>query len=460
MNNINRLIRLTAVSSAVALALATAPAFAQDTCDPALDHYRAGNALYTAGDFAAAYTSFGCFLEQYPASAFPEENAEILNMRGNALREQGDWEGAIAEYTLAIEVQDDYAIAYNNRGWAHFNLDNEAAALADYNSALQYDPTLAYAWNNRGLIYQYRGDRTLAAADFEQAIALGFDASEWAQYNLNLVELLEARQGNSLEPAAAAPVGTENDAVNTFVAQGIAADAARDWRGVISAMSEALALDANNTTAAYLRGRAYIAMDDFEGALADFERLVTLVENGASYPALQYAYWERAVAYAETGNLEAAYADAERATMLDPGQVNNFIVRGTLAVIAGDFAIAGQEFLGVMLCTEMTRETLNEANIGSAVTVSMSEGRVVSIPFRAEAGQVITLSARSSGADPVISLLDPTGTPVSGDDDSGFMLASLIEDYTVENDGMYTLMVSHAGGGSEGMITVSITAAD
>lgn len=73
---------------------------------------------------------------------------------------------------------------------------------------------------------------------------------------------------------------------------------------------------------------------------------------------------------------------------------------------------------------------------------------------------MIDIIAASAAADPVIALLGPDGMPVNGDDDSGFMLTALIEGNQIEETGVYTLMVSHAGGGSEGLIAVSIVSTD
>jgi tetratricopeptide (TPR) repeat protein len=444
----------TGITAAVILTASAAPLFAQN-CDSATHHYRAGSDYYAAGDYANAYASFSCFLELYPAEVYPEQTAEVLNMRGNALREQGDWAAAIEQYTLALEVQTDYAIAYNNRGWAQFNLGDYEAALSDYNAAISADPMLAYAYNNRGLLYQFQQNLALAASDFEEAISLGADPALWAGYNLNNVRLVEAQQGNTLLPEDVT-TSTGDTQLETLLEVGRAAHDSGDWRGTVDAMTSVLALDPRNAQAVYLRGRSYTALDNSEAAFADFDQLVSLVEAGAGYPSLEYAYWERAIAYAEIGDFAAARADVDRATMIDPGHVNNFIARGTIAALRGDTEAAGQEFLGVMLCGERERIDQPTLPVGEVATLDMREGRVYIIPVRLEAGSFITISAISGEADPVIALLDPNGAPINGDDDSGFMLTSLIEDFEIDADGTYTLMVSHAGGGSSGNIAVSV----
>lgn len=464
MSRLHTFTRLASVAALAALLVTSAPVFAQDICDPTVDHYRVGTEAYAAGDYATTYASFGCFTQLYPVEVYARQNAEAFNMRGNALRAQGDYVGSIAEYTLAIAAQNDFAIAYNNRGWSYFNLEDYDNALADFNSAINYDPNLAYAYNNRGLVYQLRGDLRNAASDFERAIALGLEPASWAQYNLGLVELVEARNASAMLPdAAPETVTTTTDTsadVNTLLSQGLTAHNMGEWSSTVTFMTEALTLDANNSTAFYLRGRAYIALDNFDAALGDFERLVELAEAGASYPSREYAYWERAVAHAETGDFAAARADMERAAQIDPRHVNNFIGNGTIAALEGDMATAGAAFLSLMERWESERVEAERMTIGTTSTIEMTNRRVVSIPFRAEAGDTLTIVAASTQADPVIVLLAPDGTPIAGDDDSGFMLTSLIEDYAFETTGVYTLLVSHAGGGSEGLIAVSVVASN
>ena len=58
-------------------------------------------------------------------------------------------DGAIEDYDQAIRHSPDYAIAFNNRGYAReFNGDLDGA-LADYNQAIRLQPDNAVAIKNR-----------------------------------------------------------------------------------------------------------------------------------------------------------------------------------------------------------------------------------------------------------------------------------------------------------------------
>jgi tetratricopeptide (TPR) repeat protein len=57
---------------------------------------------------------------------------------GLALQRTGDMAGAIAAYSLGIELNPSYAKAYHNRGLAQSHLGNKREALNDFRSAANY----------------------------------------------------------------------------------------------------------------------------------------------------------------------------------------------------------------------------------------------------------------------------------------------------------------------------------
>lgn len=418
--NIKRII----LSAAIGLSIVSSalPAFAQANCDASVNYSTLSTQQYNNGEYAASINSFTCLAVQRP------DNAGVLNNRGNAQRQLGNWQAAIDDYTLAIEIDNEYAVAYNNRGWAYFNLEQHDLAIADYTSAINIDPDMAYAYNNRGLIYQLRGENELAIADFQRAIELNAAPTAWAEYNLSLF-----------------PVGSlMSDALSSYNN--------RSFEASVDLFTQVISLDPDNDTAFYFRGRSFITLDRFEEAAADFDRLVEL------RPDFEYAYWERAVAYAELGDFEQATADAEHAQQIDPSHVNNYIVFGTLAVLSGDMAEAGEQFENLMNAWEVNTVENDALEAGDSVSVEMYEGWVYSIPFEGTEGQVITLQAASTEADAVIVLLDAEGNAIAGDDDSGVSLDALISGFTLPADGTYTLLVSHAGGGSNGTVEVMLEA--
>lgn len=68
----------------------------------------------------------------------------------------GDFQGAIAAYTQAIELDPNHFKAYFNRGFAHDKLGQFDKAIFDYSKALLIEPNNAYAFYNRGISHDRR----------------------------------------------------------------------------------------------------------------------------------------------------------------------------------------------------------------------------------------------------------------------------------------------------------------
>src|SRR5271166_1076835 len=100
------------------------------------------------------------------------DSAEAYYNRGNAKDNKGDSDGAIADYSKAIELKPDYANAYYNRGVAKQAKSDLDGAIADYSKAIELKPDFAQAYYNRGYAKQAKGDLDGAFADFTKAIKL------------------------------------------------------------------------------------------------------------------------------------------------------------------------------------------------------------------------------------------------------------------------------------------------
>ena len=97
--------------------------------------------------------------------------------RGNSKRDLKDYDGAIADYTKAIDLDPNFASAYNNRANSKVRLKNYIGAIFDYNKAIDLDPNFASAYNNRGIANFLIGGKKSACEDGRKAQSLGYNAS-------------------------------------------------------------------------------------------------------------------------------------------------------------------------------------------------------------------------------------------------------------------------------------------
>ena len=137
------------------------------------------------GVHESAYTAFfqGFTAQERAASAKKEAERQIW------------YTAAIRHYDAAIELNPEFAEAYNNRGLAYANKGDLALAIADYSKAIELKPDLTYAYNNRGRAWLHLRDWQKAKADLTTAKYLGFDIIASFQNDYGSVEDFQAKHG-------------------------------------------------------------------------------------------------------------------------------------------------------------------------------------------------------------------------------------------------------------------------
>ena len=98
----------------------------------------------------------------------PKDDAPYYN-RAQAKRLKNDTAGAIADYTKAIELGSTNPAAYNNRANARAENNDRDGAIADYTRAIELKPDYARAYYNRAVAKKAKGDLAGAEADLKRA---------------------------------------------------------------------------------------------------------------------------------------------------------------------------------------------------------------------------------------------------------------------------------------------------
>jgi tetratricopeptide (TPR) repeat protein len=105
-------------------------------------------------------------------AAYAQSASDLLNS-GVDKAQSGNLQGAIADWTKAIEMNPMFAKAYFNRGVAKKNLKDYQASIADYTKAIEIDSAYYHAYTNRGIVLEIEGDLKGACKDWKKAAALG-----------------------------------------------------------------------------------------------------------------------------------------------------------------------------------------------------------------------------------------------------------------------------------------------
>jgi tetratricopeptide (TPR) repeat protein len=127
----------------------------------------------TRAALIAAFAMFTCAALCRPAGAADEPvTAEAFDARGALALDKGAFDSAISDFTAAIALKSDDAVAYTKRGWAYDKKGELALAIADFGQAIEIDPAAGDAYYGRGRAYLAKRDYKQAIADSTKAASL------------------------------------------------------------------------------------------------------------------------------------------------------------------------------------------------------------------------------------------------------------------------------------------------
>ena len=115
------------------------------------------------------------------------QSVEQLVKQGNQKYKNGDWNGAITDYSSIIKLRPRSYAAYANRGHAESMLNRLDDATFDLNRAIEINPKIDFAYEDRGWVKYAKNDLSGAISDYQEAIALNHTNSS-AYWGLALAE--------------------------------------------------------------------------------------------------------------------------------------------------------------------------------------------------------------------------------------------------------------------------------
>ena len=130
---------------------------------PGYQAFEDGTRLYRDGYVLSSRHAFESVIRHEPRMP------EAWNNRGVARARLGDLEGAVLDYTQAIQLAPDDPELYFNRANAYAAAGKLIAAVGDFSTAARLKPDYAQAFFNRGSVRAAAGDVTGALADWQFA---------------------------------------------------------------------------------------------------------------------------------------------------------------------------------------------------------------------------------------------------------------------------------------------------
>jgi tetratricopeptide (TPR) repeat protein len=218
----------------------------------------------------------------------------------------GNYTGALSDYDRAIQLNPQYAEAYNNRGnLRYIQLKNFQGALADYNKAIALRPSSTLAYVNRGNLKADKFNNIKGAiADYDKSLAL--DDDDYLVYN-NRGYLKDAKLN--------------------------------DLSGAMADYNRSISLNPRSVLAYNNRGNLqYHKLSNNTAALADYNQAI---EVNAQNP---MAYYNRADLNYWGGNKTAASQDFILVAQLSPRGWLGLIAQGVIDLEQGQASSALNKF--------------------------------------------------------------------------------------------------------------------
>jgi tetratricopeptide (TPR) repeat protein len=200
-----------------------------------------------------------------------EQDLPQLFMRGVCLISEGEYEEAVKQFDLVIDLEPVMAEAYSQRGYAKFQLDQYAESLDDLNHAIAISPHSVDAFAFRARTHWATGEYQQAMEDITHAIELDPD-NEHALH------------------------------VHAFVNMEI-----DNYPAAVGDFDRILELSEDDLHARFMRGWAKLSMGQATETLADNDMLLEADPYDARY------LIQRAVIHSSLEQYEAALANAEAA---------------------------------------------------------------------------------------------------------------------------------------------------
>ncbi len=250
---------------------------------------------------------------QTTATAPRQRKAEDFISLGGAKANKKDYQGAIADYTQALQISPNNPDAYYRRGYIYNNIKNYQAALEDFNQVVRLSPKNTSAYAYRGFVRLQMKDYQGAMSDSEQAIRL--DPNFGYGY-----------------------------AVRAFArfAQG-------DKSGAIADFDQTIQRLPNVAEAYGLRGLARAELPDKPGAIADLQKAADLFQrrggqNDPNYQNVLNKIRElqgngsvsQPATTSNQGNTQSAIASANVAIARNPNDANAYFNRSVVRYQQGD----------------------------------------------------------------------------------------------------------------------------
>jgi tetratricopeptide (TPR) repeat protein len=231
---------------------------------------------------------------------------------------------AIIDFTVAIEIDNEYIDAYKGRADARIWIRDYEGVVDDCTKIIELNNEDIEAYESRGLAKASLKDYIGAIEDFDKTIALDNESKVYSSRGTMKKNLLDYN-GALLDYNIAVEKFPEDD--SSYFGRGELKYEIKDYLGAIEDFNKCLEIKPNRIMSFHKRGDCKLKIEDYKGAIEDY---IIVVQNrqdkyGVDRPPSENAskllasvYHNRGIARSKIKEYDLAIEDLKKAIELDP----------------------------------------------------------------------------------------------------------------------------------------------
>ncbi len=247
-----------------------------------------------------------------------------LYERGKAKDENSDYDGAIIDFTKAIELDSEYIDAYRGRASARIWINDYEGVVDDYTKIIELNFDDIDAYRSRGYAKASLKDYKGALEDFNKTIELDNESKVYSsrgRMKKYLLDFDEALKDFNI----AIEKFPEDD--SSYFGRGELKYEIEDYLGAIEDFNKYIELKPNRVLGYHKRGDCKLKIYDYNGAIDDYSIVIQNRQNRydlgsstseAGIKTLSKLYLNRGIAKLKLGQNYESILDLNKSIELDP----------------------------------------------------------------------------------------------------------------------------------------------
>lgn len=270
------------------------------------------------------------FLFLFPFFSNAQTTKEEFVQLGLKQHNDENYNEAIAFYNKAIALDPLYGIAYLDRGDSYFEQQDYQNAVTDADKALRLNPESAIAYHNKGLALKFQGKNEEAIVQYNKAISL--DKNSYVVYADKIRAQLAIKKTDEAKATAENLKKEFPNVPDSYIIAFIYHALIGDTQNALKELDNAVNADPKDDKALDHRGRYKEEIGDDKGAVADFNKLISMKPGKAEY------YYNRSSANYDLKNYDAVISDCKNAIVIDENFYKAYTMLGDVYDTYGDKA--------------------------------------------------------------------------------------------------------------------------